>query len=217
MTDASHITAIKATKRDPMRVSVYVDDRFVASLPRERVADLGLSIGMAWDAAIAGPVAAAVQFDKALRDALRLLNRRAYSSGELRDRLSRKEHDSATIDHVLAYLVERKFVDDRAYGRSVIAQSLAKKPAGRRFLQNKLYQKRLPRPVADRLLDEADRGRDAVADAVELAQKRLRTVALQRCDPAARRRRLWSLLCRRGFDGETAMAALSRLNLVDED
>ncbi len=216
MDPAPHITAIKATKRDPLRSSIDVDGRFVAALPHETIDDLGLAVGAAWDEPTAGRVEAAAAMDKAMRDAMRLLNRRAYSSGELRDRLKRREHGEATIDQAVSQLAARRLIDDEAYGRSVIGQLLSKKPAGRRFLQGKLDARRVPREVIERLLDETDAVRDPLNDAVELATKRLRTAALQRCDPAGRRRRLWALLCRRGFDSETTTAALERLDMENE-
>jgi regulatory protein len=216
MPDTPHVTALRSSKRSPTRATVIVDGRAIASLPLEKLAELGIAVGKEWTPQLASRAAAAVVFDKAQRDALRLLNRRAYSSGELRDRLARREHEPATIDQVVEHLLARGFVDDAAYARAVVEQTLARKPAGRRLLAAKLMQKRLPREVIDATLDHTIEQRDVLADAVDLIDKRLRTAALQRCDGPTRRRRLYSLLMRRGFDSDTASAALAQLRLVDE-
>jgi len=70
-----------------------------------------------------------------------------------------------------------------------------------------LTQRGLDRALIDRLLD-ADRPRpeDAVQGAADLARKTLRT--LGRFDPPTRKRRLWAMLARRGFDTDTIEAAL---------
>lgn len=216
MPDAPHVTALRSNRRSPTRATVIVDGRATASLPREKLAELGVAVGKEWTPELAARVEAAVVFDKAQRDALRLLNRRAYSSGELRDRLKRREHEPATIDHVVEHLVARGIVDDAAYAKAVVEQTLARRPAGRRLLAAKLMNKRLPRQVIDITLDHTTEHRDVLADAVTLIEKRLRTAALQRCDGPTRRRRLYSLLMRRGFDSDTASAALAQLCLEDE-
>jgi SOS response regulatory protein OraA/RecX len=72
-------------------------------------------------------------------------------------------------------------------------------------------QKRLPRELIDQLIREADEDYDHVAEARHLAERKLDTAALQRCDADKRRQRIWSLLARRGFSPDTIVRVMADL------
>jgi len=215
--DGPTITAIRSTKRDPSRVSIHVDGKFAAALSRERLAELGLKKGTRWTEEIAARVAEVDARDKAMRDATRILGRRAVSCGDLRQRLQRKQHDAAVIDQVIDRMQEIGALDDEAFGRALIREIRNRKPAGRRLLQQKLYQKRLDRKLIDRLLDEADAVGGQLEQVRQFAIKRLHSPSLRKVDPLTRKRRLWSVLARRGFDSETISDALADLPELESD
>lgn len=202
------ITAIQSSSRDPLRCRVKTGREVVARLSRDSVERLGLTVGVTWDEALAARVRSAEQRDAARRDALKLLRRRAIGSAELAERLKSKGHGEDPVRGVVARLVEQGLLDDEQYGRLVIRAEMARKPTGRRLLQQKLYRKRLPRDLIERLVDESGKSTDAVADARKLIEKKMRGPTLQRCDPLTRKRRLWSALARRGFDPDTINAAM---------
>ncbi len=206
-----HITAIKPTRNDPARHTIRAGGKVVATLNDASVKALGLAVGMDWTEELAERVGEAAAKDKAMRDAMRMIGRRALSRGMLAERLARKGYDPEHIDGVVGRLSERGLLDDDAFGRLVVRAELQRKPAGARLLRHKLAQKKVPRELADRLLGEELAERDLVAEARDLAERRLRTAAMQRCDRATRQRRLWSLLGRRGFDVDTIRAALDGL------
>jgi regulatory protein len=203
------------TQRDPMRVMLRVGGKVMATLPRASAEDVGAVAGAIWTGDLAERVAAAVDADKATRYALRALERRALSSGELRDRMQRRGHGEAAVEQTLSYLLERRYIDDQAYAESVIRSLRSRKPAGPRLLRHKLYQKRLPAAVIDRALAEAADADGDVEQARAYAASRLKLPSVQRLDARTRQRRLWSALARRGFDTQVIRAALT--HLLDED
>ncbi len=205
------ITAIKPTAQDPARYTIRAGGKVVATLAESSVKRLGLSVGAAWTDALAAEVREAAARDKALRDAMRSVGRRAQSRGMLAERLQRRGYDADDVGRVLDQLEARGLIDDEAFGRLVVRAELHRKAAGERLLRHKLMQKKVPRELIDGVLAEELAGRDAVAEARALAERRLATRALQRLDAPARQRRAWSLLARRGFDVETIKAALDGL------
>lgn len=211
------ITRITPTKRDPLRLTLRAGGRVVATLPRDQVEALGLAVGLAWTDELARRIGPAVDCDKAWRYAVRALGRRALSRGELIDRLRRRGHEAKTAEQVVDRLTDKGWLDDAAYGRSVIQAERARKPAGARLLRHKLAAKRVPRDVAERLVDEAEKDHDPVAAARSFAEQRLRSATLQRADAQARKRRLWGQLARRGFDAHTIRQALQPLLGDDQD
>jgi regulatory protein len=204
------ITAIKAVENDPVRFTIHVGRRRVATLMLDQIDALGLAVGVAWDPVLAQRIGEAALTAKCRRDALRMVNRRALSSVELTQKLLRKEHAAEIVHAVVATLVAKKFLNDEAFGRAVLEGQL-RKPSGKRLLRHKLMQKRLPGSMVNRLVDQADASRDAVADAREFAQKKLRATSMKKLDPVARKRRIWSALARRGFEPPTIIAALDQL------
>lgn len=212
----STVTKLQPTKRDPGRVMIRVDGAVKATLPREVVDRLGIAVGTRWTEAAAERVAEAVDADKARRYAINALGRRALSAGELADRIRRRGHSSEVAAAVVGEMVDKRFIDDEAYGRSVIRAERSRRPAGPRLLRQKLMQKRLDRSLIDQLIRELEAEQDPVADARRLVDSRLRAPTFQRLDPAARQRRLWSQLARRGFAPETIRAAMEGLGDADE-
>ena len=208
------ITAITPAKRKAGRFVVKVDGRAVATLRERSVADLSLAVGQLWDERLAADVARAVAFDKAYDAAATRLNRRAMSRRQLHDKLRQLGHEQETVDQVLDRLESLRLVDDEALGRELIRQIAESKPAGAPLLRSKLMQRGLDRQLIDRLLDElAPTPEQATEGAAELARKKWRTMA--NLDPRTRKRRLWSMLARRGFDSDTIQAAMADLDGLD--
>jgi regulatory protein len=199
------------TKRDPQRMMIRVAGKVMATLPRTVLAELHIEAGTPWSQALAERVAKAVAFDQARRKAIRLLERRMFGRAELIDRLTRADHPRAAAEVIADEMVERGVIDEAAYGRAIIDAQRARRPAGPHLLRHKLMQRKLSRDLIDKLLAEAIDPADSLEQAMTLAQRRLATVAMAKLDPASRKRRLWGLLQRRGFDAQTCREVLENL------
>ncbi|MFA9479950.1 regulatory protein RecX [Phycisphaerales bacterium AB-hyl4] len=212
MSEPSQITAIKPTQRDPSRATVRVAGRVVATLPQQRIAELELEVGMPWTDTLAASVSEAAVYDKALRQAMNRLARRGRSRSELDRKLAQLGYEPNVRERVLDRLTELNFLDDDALGRALMREIQARKPAGPHLLRQKLRQKGLDRELVDRLVAETRESQDQAGDAADLLRRRL--PAMARLDPATRKRRLYSLLARRGFDGDAIQSAFE--SLADE-
>jgi regulatory protein len=207
------ITGIKATKRDATRLTVRVDGRVVATLPRAQIDLLGLQPGRPWDDDLIEQVERAVEMDKAHRQALSLLNRRAYSRMGLARKLRLKGYDAKLLDPILDRLTELGLLDDRAFGQAIVRELLRARPAGRRLIEAKLRQRGLDASLARELADEADEQSDPLEAARRLLQARAPSLA--RLEQRTQRRRLWGLLARRGFDPDIISQAMNELPETD--
>lgn len=213
MPDSPRITALKPTKRDPDRVSVHVDGRAAATLHVRSVSELGLTVGQSCDAALLARLQQAAGVDKAVQQSLRRLSSRMLSRGQLDRKLRELGHDEAARAGAIERLERVGLLDDRAYAEALVRQLKRRRPAGPRLLRQKLYEKQIDPKLIDAVLAaERDAGGDAAA-ALELARTRLRQ--LGRLDPPARKRRVYALLARRGFEADAIDDALSRLNFSD--
>lgn len=216
MPDPAVITGLVASEKRVNHVVVKVGNRTVASLPLSVVVELGLGVGQEWDGALAEKVKESSAFSRALAAGMKSAGRRPLSRRRLEEKLRKAGWDDAMIARVAERLTRLGALDDEKLGRALVEEIQARKPAGPALLRAKLRQRGLENRLIEKLVQEAadDPTRDAVADAVELARKKLR--GLERFDPATRKRRLWGMLARRGFNGETISDAMERLKELRE-
>lgn len=73
--------------------------------------------------------------------ALRLLDHRARSKQELRDRLLEAEFPQASVDTVIADLVENGLIDDRRFAEEWVRQRRTRRGKSRRVLREELRRK----------------------------------------------------------------------------
>lgn len=183
--------------------------KVVATIPQSKAVELGIEVGQAFDTGLAERLAQAAVFDKALRQAMNRLNRRAMSRRDLDKKLAGLDYEQPVRDAVLDRLEEKGYLDDEAFGRALIDSTLRRKPAGPQLLRQKLYQKGIDRSLIEKLVSDATDAQDLAPGAVELARKRLKS--LTRYDIDTRKRRLYGLLARRGFNPDTISSVMAEL------
>lgn len=142
------------------------------------------------------------QVRTAMEDAVRLLARKARSSGELRRELHALGHDHAEVDGVVLECETRLYLDDLGLSR-VLAETLrARKRASRSQIRLKLRERLLPDGVIETTLGELDDDEE---------HELLRAAASERArkmgglDRQTAERRLLGFLARRGWSGERAV------------
>uniref|UniRef100_A0A832I3W9 Regulatory protein RecX n=1 Tax=Eiseniibacteriota bacterium TaxID=2212470 RepID=A0A832I3W9_UNCEI len=141
--------------------------------------------------------------------ALRLLERTRRTRLDLRRRLRDRGYAPATVETVLDRLAAVGLVDDAEFARAWLAGRRGRRPAGWRRLEAELRAKGVaPDDVARAraALEEREGAGDELAAARRVAAQAARRLAA--LEPRARRRRLWALLARRGFDGDVIEEAL---------
>ena len=141
--------------------------------------------------------------------ALKLLERTRRTRRDLARRLKEKDFDAATIASTLDRLAEVGLVDDVEYARAWLAGRWGRRPSGWRRLEQELRAKGIAQEDVERareLLSERGGAPDELESAAKLvAQARRRHPGL---DPHVERKRLYALLARRGYDGDTIRKAL---------
>lgn len=214
------ITAIAPSRRNAQRAVVKVNGKPVVTLSMSLIGELGLSVDQPWDEPLATKVRDAADYDRAYRAATQRLNRRQLSITQLSQKLRQLGHAAIVIDRVIDRLGELGLLDDHALGQTIIQSIMSRKPSGPRFLRAKLRQRGLGADLVDRLIQETQAdSQTAVDQAIILARRKLKTMPAN-LDSIVRRRRLWGLLARRGFDPdaiEQALLQLLRLTDSDED
>jgi len=209
----AQITEIITNPKNPSRASIRVEGKTVATLPRVLISQLGIEVGATWTQSYADEIVDVVAYDKAMRAAMNRLNRRMMSRKQLADKLKELEHAPNIIEKVCARLLEVQVLDDTAYGRALIRQTMARKPAGPKLLYVKLMQKGLDRQLITQLVEEACQGEDhhqtQCDAAVKLIKSKLKS--MRKLEAHVRKRRLWGALARRGFESQTIQDAMQQM------
>ena len=154
----------------------------------------------------------------AMEIAVRFLGSRPRSRWELDRRLRRAGVGESTVSATLDRLSELGYVDDAAFARWWGEQRDRHAPRGRRMIEAELRQHGIDRDVIEAYREEHGAPQRAPEDAglpgseLERATKALARHLKGRPLPDDRRarQRIGMFLVRRGFDPETARAALGR-------
>ena len=153
----------------------------------------------------------AYPYARAWNYTLWLLGRQAYTTGQLRDKLTRKGATDETVSRVLEKLVELKLVDDALYAETFVRTRSRTKGAIR--LRQELFHKGVAEPLVEKAvggLGEAAQLESATA----LAQKNLWR---WKGEPRERYAKAYAFLARRGFPVDVVRGALEQTFTSDED
>lgn len=209
---SASITSIRVCPDDPVRVSLRVSKQQVGRVLHETKVKHRLEVGTPWTEELAEALRTELDQGNAYRAAVRILTKRAKSSGELRRKLREYKYDTDAIDWSIERLLDLGILNDEEYARMVVRSQLSRKPAGRRLLSGKLREKGINQSISDRILDEMLEDRDTLDDARKLAQQAARSIS-GRHDRDVRIRRISGRLARRGFDFDVIRKVVDELDL----
>jgi len=143
--------------------------------------------------------------------ALKLLAARAYSSGELREKLKRRAGSAADVDTAIGRLKEIGYLNDQRFAESFAAARLAGEKLGKTRVLQDLRQRRVAPQVAERSVQKVYREVDEQALIEDWIRRKYRTAPreglfAEQKDLASAYRRL----ARAGFRSAEIVRALKR-------
>jgi len=141
----------------------------------------------------------------ATKIAVDALSRRARSRGELAQLLRKKLVPEEIIDRLLDRLVAQRLIDDRTFAEEWSQLRHRSKGLSRRVLAQELREKVIAPELIDEVLAQISHDDEIVA-ARHLVAKKLRS--LSRFDDEVKRRRVHSLLARKGYSSRVISEAL---------
>lgn len=143
---------------------------------------------------------------------LRRLAAAPRTRAELRSDLLRRDIPETVADRVLDRFVEVGLIDDGEFARLWVASRQRTRGSARSVLRHELRGKGVADEEVSQALEDIDDEQER-ARGLALAQGRLRS--MQRLDPDARKRRLVSMLMRRGYRQGVAFSVVAEAMSVD--
>lgn len=206
----NEITAITAQVKDKTRCSIYIDGRFCCGLTMETVVKNRLKVGKI----VSEEELAAMQLESekntAFDKALTFLSATRKTEKEIRSHLSKKGYLPAVIDYAVEKLREYGFINDEEYAEAY-TESAAKKKGGR-LIRMELKNKGLSEESIESALSGLDEGQE-LKTAKGILEKYMRGKTADN----ATLQKAYRYLMSKGFDYDTAKAAIDAYGGMDED
>ncbi len=164
--------------------------------------------GSGQDSGEAATVGAVVSLEDARNIVLRSLANAARTRHQLAELLAKREVSDETSDELLDRFEEVGLIDDADFAMTWVKGRHESRCLSRRVLRQELRQKGVADLTIDVALEQVDEDSERAA-ALRLAVKKVRS--LERYDASTRRRRLSSMLMRRGYSSEVVAGVLSEV------
>ncbi len=190
--------------RDRTRVILEVDDgeprRF--TLSEETVVRSGLRVGQTLDASSIEEILGQDSEIRAKDTALRLLGTRARGRAELKRRLRARGFSADTANRSVDELAAAGLVDDQEYAKAFVRSRIRSRPRSPGVIAQELRARGIPENISAQALRDILE-EEQVAE-VDLARRvAARFIPRRGEDLRKRRRRLYNLLARKGFESDT--------------
>lgn len=201
------ITSLKAQKRNPQRVNVFLDGEYAFGLTRYVAA--WLQTGQELDNDRIAQLLAEDEVETAHQQAIRFINYRPRTEYETQKKLSELGYSDDVILIIIERLKNVGLIDDNNYASSWITDRIMNHPTSPRFMSFELRR----RGVDQEIIDSALADIDETQLAFKLSKKKIRTLKFN--DPIYIKNKLYSYLYRQGFD--SAVCKLVIYQILDSE
>jgi len=150
-----YITSLKRVKYHRDRFNLFVDKKFLCTVPDYLVEKLKLKEGVDVPDDILEEIQAESDKFRASESAYRLLSMRPHSAVELRFKLRKRGFADEIIEPIIKKFKKEGYLNDRNFAEVYVKSRLSSKPRGRRMLLSELLQKGVRRELANEVLDSA--------------------------------------------------------------
>ena len=206
----NEITAITPQVKDKTRCNIFIDGRFCCGLSLETTVKNRLKVGQTVSPEKLSEIQLESEKLAAFDKALLHISATRKTEKQIRDFLQKKGYLSAVCDFVVEKLRGYDFINDQEYAEAYIGFAAAKK--GNRLIKMELKAKGVDEETIEAALQEVD-GETQEAAALALLQKYMRGKSADR----ETLHKAFRYLMGKGFEYETARAALTAFGEIDEE
>ncbi len=212
------ITRLVAQRKDPDRVSVYVDDEFAFGCHQNVVLANGLRKGVVVTIKDQQTALDADAIYRAKGQALKYLSSRPRTEKEIERRLFEVGFDDSVSADTTDWLRENGYVDDADYAEQYAKSRMSASGYGPQRVERELMKRGIDRKLAENAVQDAYPDDEVEGAAMAQAEKRALSLMRSESDARKRRKKLMDFLVRRGFSYETARnASDDALNALETD
>ena len=206
----NEITAITPQVKDKRRCNIYVDGRFYCGLTLEATVKNRLKVGQVVSEEFLSEIQLESEKNTAFDKALTHLSATRKTEKQIRTYLAGKGYLPAVVEHVVEKLRGYNFLNDGEYAEAYVESAASRK--GERLIRMELKGKGVSDEEIDAALGSLEDGKEEEA-AKTILQKYMRNKV---CDKETLQK-AYRYLMGKGFDYETAKAALASLKEYEDE
>ena len=207
------ITKIEAQKKNTDRVNIYINDEFFMSVFTELVYTFNLKKGMEINKENLKTLLDDDMYIKAKNKALNILSKADQSEKKIKEKLS-SEFEEHTIEKVLDFLRNNKFIDDKLLAQKIVNTNINLNKCGKNKIKQNLYNKGIDKNIIETAIDDIDTDKE-FENALYLGKKRYER--LKNEDSRKAYQKIGNHLAYKGFNYDIIKKVLNKLfNDVDE-
>ncbi|TNE49063.1 MAG: recombinase RecX [Deltaproteobacteria bacterium] len=210
------ITKLQQQRKDPKRVSIFIDEEFAFGMNMELAMQHALEKGRFLTVEKQREVWQAERLLRAKTSALDYIAYKARTEHEVFTKLRSNGFEEEIVESVIARFRDLGYINDEQYAQQYAKSRLNNKGHGPRRIQNDLRRRGVSSSHISDAIDNLSDNESQIEIAYTLAEKRWARLAKE-SNPLKRRKKLQDFLVRRGFDFDTIRAVVDRVRKESND
>ncbi len=206
------ITKIEAQKKNTDRVNIYINNEFFMSVFTELIYTFNLKKGMKIDSENLKSLIDNDMYIKAKNKALNILSKADQSEKRIKEKLS-LEFEETTIEKVLNFLKNNKFIDDKLLAQKIVNTNINLNKYGKNKIKQNLYNKGLDYEDISNAISNINPNVE-FENAMHLAKKRYERI--KNDDKRKIYQKISQHLAYKGFNYDTIKSVLNKILNFDE-
>ena len=143
--------------------------------------------------------------------AFRYLGRRLLSENELRLKLKQKKYDDIIINEIIEDLKEKNYLNDFEFANVFASENIRNKFWGKNKLKAELMKRGVSNEIISDVISEKFQDGNDLQNAVDLAEKKYKLLALRSLEQNKIKEKLISFLFSKGYEYEIIKEAVEKL------
>lgn len=203
------ITKIEVQKKNPKRVSVYIDGSFAFGVDSDVAYIYGLKEGIEISKEWIDFVVKKEEQLRAKNYALTLLSYRARTEKEIVERMRKKGYEQSDIEEVVNYLKQEGYINDKTFAEMYIKDKSEIHKYGQNRIKTELYKKGISKELVNNLIKKILNSDEEYEKAKELAMKKIKSY--HKDSKQAQYRKLSGFLARKGYSYDVISKVLKEI------
>ncbi|MEO8514255.1 MAG: RecX family transcriptional regulator [Ignavibacteria bacterium] len=194
------ITKIDKQKKNNKRYNLYIDGEFFCGIYDDTILKFGIASGDEISEKNMNEIRDFDEYMYGKKAAFDFLSYRVRSISEIKKKLRTKKLSEENIEKVIVHLTELHLVNDEDFARQLVKEKIKNKPAGRKLLQQKLFEKGIPKTIGEEVLNSIlteETEKELALKVYDKLKPKLKGLEIQE-----RKRKIYETLARKGFDYE---------------
>jgi len=203
------ITKIERQKKNKLRFSIFVDEKYAFGVSEDVYARFVLHQGQTLTESEREIIEQAESESSVKRSALHYRSYRPRSTKEIVEYLQKKGYDESHIQQAIRYLDDNMLLNDEEFARMFCRDKLTLKPVGKSSMKQLLFKKGIDRDIAEKIIGELYTSESENALALKEGERKYKRVST--LPIVTQKKRIYEHLLRRGYDSSLSQKIVSQL------